>query len=296
MNAIFTRRRPEAAAKAYPQMTIREKKAFWAENPLNGDIPIRLPFRPATFLMHCENDDTVVKELYWTDFSGWEPHSLRLWHLLSQQVGERCVLDIGAYSGIYSLIAAQNAPGARVMAFDIQTRCLQRVRTNVDLNGFANVETHLAACGATDGTCTFHFYEEPGILSSVASTIPKAMNDRSAEVQALRLDTLLGGRGLLDRVGLVKIDVEDAETATLSGMQEVLERARPDLLVEVNNPANLARVGALLPQGYTIWSINEDSGSLDPLEEGAGGGAHRNYLLTARSASDVHALHAAASA
>ena len=81
----------------YLCMNINGKKKFWKANPVKGDISIKLPFMPC-FLMHCDNDDTVVKELYWTKYQGWELTSLKLWHNLSVKVGNSIILDIGTYS------------------------------------------------------------------------------------------------------------------------------------------------------------------------------------------------------
>jgi len=92
--------------KPYQDLLTKEKKEFWIKNPVKGEIDIIIDGLPA-FKMFCENDDTVVKELYWTDYKDWELTSLTLWNNLLEEVDNLCVLDIGAYSGIYSLIAAK---------------------------------------------------------------------------------------------------------------------------------------------------------------------------------------------
>ena len=91
--------------KDYKKLFTAEKKVFWKENPIHGDIDISIEGIPP-FKMHCKNDDTVVKELYWTAFKGWEFTSLTLWNNLLDMLEKGIVLDIGTYSGIYSLISS----------------------------------------------------------------------------------------------------------------------------------------------------------------------------------------------
>jgi hypothetical protein len=66
----------------------------------------------------------------------------------------------------------------------------------------------------------------------------------------------------LSRVDLIKIDVEGAERAVLEGASRTLERFRPSLILEWNEPAedpvppgpSLRR--DLHAQGYTLFSVD----------------------------------------
>lgn len=95
--------------QGYDSMPLEEEKAFWRANPLNGEVTIKVPGLPE-FTMMNRNDDTVVKELYWIDYTGWEATSLRLWAALAARASG-IPLDIGAYSGIHSILAAMVNPG-----------------------------------------------------------------------------------------------------------------------------------------------------------------------------------------
>ena len=192
--------------------TIAAKRAFWREHPVDGDVEIRLPGIP-TFSMHCENDDTVVKELYWTGFHGWEVTSLRLWYEFVCSGDSGVVLDIGTYSGIYSLIAARQETVETVHAFDVQEACINRLVHNCKLNAASKVDLVLAACVASAGPVQFHYYAEKDILSSVAGVIPKAISNRTATVDGLVVDDYLETVVPGNHVKLVKIDVEGARNS-----------------------------------------------------------------------------------
>ena len=157
----------------YAAMTVRQKKAFWRANPVRGEIPIAIGSIPP-LLMYSDNDDTVVKELYWTGFQGWERTSLHLWGRIAAVVSPGLVLDVGCYSGIYSLIAAKANTSHRVLAIDIQPRCLARVERNRALNGVANIERSTppasirSAPSATSTTRTATFCPPPIVRGAQA--------------------------------------------------------------------------------------------------------------------------------
>lgn len=269
----------------YKSMTVAMKKAFWKENPVQGTIPIELPHTPQ-FSMYCDNDDTVVKELYWTKFIGWEMTSLKIWCSLLESIpsGSR-VYDIGTYTGIYSLIAGAKRPDIRIVAFDIQDICLSRVAANVEINDFKNIECMKAACTNYDGEIEFHYYQEEGILSSVASTVQKAMNNLSAQSKAVTLDSFTDEGA---SVALMKVDVEDAETSTMEGAKRLLATSQPDILMEVNNSDNIPTLCSLLPDTYRFYIIDDANSRIAPISmthdiyPGA-----RNYLATVRSEGDL---------
>jgi len=58
----------------YDKLTMNEKRQFWIKNPLNGNILIKID--DIEFYMKCNNDDTVVKELYHSNFKGWERNEI----------------------------------------------------------------------------------------------------------------------------------------------------------------------------------------------------------------------------
>lgn len=267
--------------EAYTTYNTKQKKEFWRENPLHGEIDVLVPDLPS-FKMYCENDDTVVKELYWTNFIGWERTSLQLWNDLLHSNGPSTIYDIGAYSGIYSLIASGISDQNRVYAFDVQKKCIARIEKNVAINALSNVDVVHAACSDNNGMATFYFYEEKDIISSVASLVPKKINNLESQVTSLRLDDFVKEGEEKPAVKLIKIDVEGAELGTLRGMQQLLERDAPDVLIEVNDAKGLKEVKRMFPKGYRVYDINEDRMELKRLNFFNKPTAHRNYLFTTK--------------
>lgn len=275
--------------KDYKDLYVREKKAFWKENPVRGDIDIMIEGIQA-FKMHCDNDDTVVKELYWTSFTGWEFTSLMLWRGLLNNFSEGVVYDIGAYSGIYSLIASVVSSKYRVEAFDIQPKCIDRVSKNMAINSFENIEVTRAACSSENGKAPYFFYDEEGIISSVAGLKPKSMNNLQEEVATVKLDDHAVAKSQLGEIRLIKIDVEGAEKSTLAGMQNILNADSPDVLIEVNDFKDLKGVKKLFPKTYSVYDIDEDQLVVKKLNWLSKPSEHRNYLFTIKSNEELQKL------
>jgi len=266
--------------KEYKDLLTKEKKEFWIKNPIKGEVAIHIKGLPH-FKMLCDNDDTVVKELYWTDFKGWEFTSLNLWNDLLQNVNTSYVFDIGAYSAIYSLIASKYTTVKKVVAFDIQDKCINRITENVILNN-ANekIEVVQAACSNVNEEVPFYFYEEAGIISSVAGLVPKKMNNLETIVKAIRLDDWCESHLGSQSVGLIKMDVEGAEQLTLKGMKSLLEKSMPHILIEINDTKDIKAVKKLFPSGYSVYDINEKNMSLKKLKLFTAPSNFRNYLFT----------------
>jgi len=65
-------------------------------------------------------------------FSGWEPESRRIFRQIARDVN--CILDIGAYTGVYSIEAAISNPQARVIAVEPNSKVLPTLSLNIACN------------------------------------------------------------------------------------------------------------------------------------------------------------------
>jgi FkbM family methyltransferase len=73
-----------------------------------------------------------------------------------------------------------------------------------------------------------------------------------------------------ERVAFIKCDVEGHEGAVLAGAADTLDRARPPVLVEVEERHHHARalddiLAEVVPTGYVAWAVTEDG--LRPAEQ-----------------------------
>lgn len=150
------------------------------------------------------------------------------------------VIDVGAYSGLFSIAAAKM--GHHAVAVEPLIELQERIRQNALLNHVSNYVTIIPAAAT-------HFTGEIGIgvndkvhLTSGASVLRKS-NQRV--VPAWRLDDFEPGEL---PVVAIKIDVERHECAVLEGGRQLIMKHRPTLIVEaLNDEARAAVTLALLP-------------------------------------------------
>jgi FkbM family methyltransferase len=168
-------------------------------------------------------------------------------------------IDVGANIGYFSLLAStQVGPTGRVLALEPVPRTRSRLLENVQLNNFKQCQVFDVAASNENGHCDM--YVGPLTHSGVSSL--RRIDDASEKVRVAtsRLDTLLD----IDRkVDMVKIDVEGAECHALEGMVGILERSRPDLVLEITTAfleglgRNVSDIDSLLKQfNYKCHVIN----------------------------------------
>lgn len=153
-------------------------------------------------------------------------------------------LDIGGHIGLVAMVAAQRlraAGGGRVITFEPTPDSGDKIRRGARANGLDDlIEVAPVALGA-----------EPGRLEIRADSERRAgdagMRSRYGAGPVIcvaaqwTLDAWLRDAGV-ERVDVVKIDVEGAELPVLQGMTETLTELRPRAVVVEVAPVRLAQV------------------------------------------------------
>lgn len=177
------------------------------------------------------------------------------------------VLDVGANVGYYTLLAASLVgPAGKVYAFEPAPCTRQRLIDNIVLNRLTNV--HVKAEAITDQQQTLTLFQGPEDHLGLSSLRPLDATSATFEVRADTLDALLPADETVD---FVKIDVEGAEGKVLAGMEPILDRCRPDLVIEIVDRYLRAMSSSaeslcsrLCGLGYRMYMISSDG--LIPLQ------------------------------
>lgn len=142
------------------------------------------------------------------------------------------VLDVGANVGYYSALASKLVTrDGHVYAVEPNPMMLPRLRSTIELNQLKNVEVLAVAAGNTTGRATL--FLPTGHSHGEASLREQNWTAASAvDVDLMPLDSALR----LDRLDLVKIDVEGAELSVLQGAVRLLRQYRPAIIVEIVPP------------------------------------------------------------
>lgn len=130
-------------------------------------------------------------------------------------------IDVGANAGLYSLFVATRAGlEANIVAVEPQPAMLERLHTNIALNGFTTIHVAPIALADRDGSITLHLSADNRGQASVANTSGEAV-----EVPCRTLLSLMDTRGM-QQADAMKIDIEGAEDIVLGAFFATAPRER----------------------------------------------------------------------
>lgn len=160
---------------------------------------------------------------------------------LSRRVAELArrggtMVDVGANFGYFTLLWAQARPGNRVIAFEPVPRNLEALGRNIQRNQVASqIRVRSVAVSDTTGQARFNLGPKEqtgwGGLETNSSNL--------TEVETVTLDQECRS---LERIDVLKIDAEGADTLVLRGAAELLGRQAID---HIFFEQNLTRMRAL---------------------------------------------------
>ena len=144
------------------------------------------------------------------------------------------VCDVGANIGLITLLASRLAgPTGRVVAFEPVPDNAEILHGNIQRNGCQNVTVIEKAVGAKPGCAEIHLSDHRGSHS----LLPKLEHGtgRTLAIEVVRLDSLPE----LQKIDLLKIDVEGLEIEVLKGLGKV----RPSYVILEFNSERCAAAG-----------------------------------------------------
>jgi FkbM family methyltransferase len=178
-------------------------------------------------------------------YGEYSPEEARMFHLLLRP-GD-VVLEVGANIGAHTLsLARAVGPAGRVYAIEPQRPLFQILCANLALNDLHNVHVRQQGLGAAPDTL---WVSTPGHAAPANFGGISLQRHGQEPVDVVTIDQLE-----LDRLDLIKIDVEGMEEAVLRGGIETIRRLRPKLYVENDRAGSSASLIQLISNlGYRMW-------------------------------------------
>jgi FkbM family methyltransferase len=172
-------------------------------------------------------------------------------------------------------------PNAKVYAFEPVNRVYKKLEENIKLNKF-NIQAIEKAVSNFNGTATIFDTPTEHIYSV---TVNKNLNTENANViettiQTITLNSFVKEMNL-EKIDLIKIDVETHEAEVLDGFNEYLEKFQPTLLIEILNDEVGLRVSECVKNiNYLFFNIDERGGirRVDSITKSD----YYNYLLCSK--------------
>lgn len=178
----------------------------------------------------------------------------------------RFFLDIGANIGHFSLLAAHLVgKEGRVFSFEPSQYNVKLLYLNARVNGFENIEIYPFAVADRRMLLAYDGVASNGVISEIGENINSVM--QTTLVYSVNLDDVLQD---VEKMDVIKIDVEGAEYMALDGGRNLLRKHRPTMFSEFAPPAleAVSKVSAevylrllLVDEGYAI-AVCDLSGEL----------------------------------
>lgn len=152
-------------------------------------------------------------------------------------------IDVGANMGYLSMIASRTVGElGRVYALEPSKRDFLRLVDNINLNGLKNVYSYQLAILDADKKLEMNIAGEE---RSALNTFGKEFGYRGIEklgtemVQAVTIDGFVDTENI-EKVDLIKLDIEGTELLALKGARDTIEKFRPAIILGLNKEAYIA--------------------------------------------------------
>jgi amino acid adenylation domain-containing protein/FkbM family methyltransferase len=235
---------PRLVGYVVPDMTraARVRRLLELERSSGDARRHRLPNGSVVFALNASETDFLYQEIF--------TRREYLRHGITLPPGAR-VFDVGANVGLFALFVAETVPDAEVYAFEPIPQVYQVLRLNLELSGVRATPYNI---GLSDraGSATFTYYPNVSILSGqfadpvgderavrahlrtlggdagdagdagdgeLREVLAHALDRRTVTCPLRPLSDVIAETGV-DRIDLLKVDVERAELAVLRGLSE----------------------------------------------------------------------------
>lgn len=176
-------------------------------------------------------------------------------------------IDVGANSGCHTLMMA-NAVGmsGKVLAFEPNPRMFSRLKANLRLNRFDHVEAFPVALSREQGRLNL-FIPAEADFNQGRGSIHRDNLDAGCEEVSVDVKTLdsMVEEQKLQRIDLIKVDVEGHELPVFLGARQALKKFKPILIFEFIEkqwrsggfaPADME--GLLVELGYELYVMRKE--------------------------------------
>lgn len=174
--------------------------------------------------------DTMDHGVYY----GLEGKALNL--VFNKVKREMYIMDIGANLGYTTMKFAQlTGPKGNVYAFEPDVFNFSKAQKNLSLNSFSNIDLHNEGMG--DYTCEAILYNVNKNNRGMMRILDENKSNDEFEKSNIKLTTIDNAMEQynINRIDLIKIDVEGFEQKVLTGAKRTLNKFKPFLFIEIDD-------------------------------------------------------------
>lgn len=221
---------------------------------------IELVHNQKSFQMYSECDDGILNPLFYGD-DYIETNDLKVFTKLIMP-GD-VIFDIGANTGLYSVVSGVVSNDATIYAFEPNVANLKRLSKNIELNSLSNITIIPFAVGNTNEDILFTVLKDD-VVSDTSSAIEAFSKStyrgelewKNISVAQIRVDDFVESHNI-SKIDLMKVDVEGYEIEVLKGAMQSILCWKPTILLETfldGDKRSFLEV-FVREAGYTVYLI-----------------------------------------
>lgn len=184
-------------------------------------------------------------------YGSYETFEINLLASLADRIPDASFVDVGANVGHHALFMAAHA--STVHAFEPNPSMWPLIEEKLSVNGVTNVILHRCGLGPVNGNLPLYL----GTEQAEASLLIEANRNRPSNpvmVSILRGDDFFPANKI-DRIDIIKMDIEGFEKHAIDGLKNQLARTRPLMMVEMSETGKIqfgdfAAFVAAFPEDY----------------------------------------------
>ncbi len=212
-----------------------DKLCRYVPNKFRVQIPTHVAPHASFQIDSNHGHEQAACSLWWKGWGGYEALVTNLFAACSREA--KCIFDVGANSGLFSLTAAACSPSAAIHAFEPYPPSRALLERNLALNHFEKrVQIRAEAVSEKPGELNLYVplqdkqgYDETSCSLNAGF---RPQHSKVLPVPVITLDDYCAGQKIA-HVDLLKIDVETHEPQVLRGAANILESRRPIVFLEV---------------------------------------------------------------
>ena len=199
---------------------------IWGKIQPIGKFKLSLPDGNSINYYAMENDQ-LARSIIWTEFKDWEFTTVKIFCELSSRFNN--FIDVGSYSGIYSIINLCINDQSEALIFEPNPDMIKNIKKNLNVNNIhSRGKIFNLALSNFNGKQSFAIKTDRTSSCLISNDkIP----DSSIKIIQVKVDSF-DELNCEFKAEIVKIDVEGNELNTLKGMNNLLIKNHPILIIE----------------------------------------------------------------
>jgi FkbM family methyltransferase len=236
------------------------KEKFYREFKFNAGFKVPIDRKHSFYMFH--HGGTIENEIFWFGlFKTFDNETSLIWQQLSKT--SDIVFDLGANTGVYSLVTQCINPNATVYAFEPSINTFWKLQLNNKINGF-NIKCEQLALSDSNGDKIF--YDSQNVNQTSASLSPAKIKDKNTDkvilkeynVKAITLADYIETNNI-KKIDLMKIDIEMHEPEALEGFGKYLSLFKPVILIEVLTTEVADKLNKLIGDDFILLHLADEN-------------------------------------